>query len=62
MNDELGEKTRTLLGDSSRASKCSRSFLLLRAHPDEAWTVAAIAGRVGIVDKNLRAKRAGGVP
>jgi hypothetical protein len=50
MNDEPGEKTRTLLRDSITSFEMLEIFLLMRAHPDLSWTVQSVSDRVHVPD------------
>jgi hypothetical protein len=50
MNDELGDKTRTLLRDFITSFEMLEIFLLLHANAGRDWSVAEVTGRVHIPD------------
>jgi hypothetical protein len=50
MNDELGDKTRTLLRDFITSFEMLEIFLLLHANAGHVWSVAEVAERVRIAD------------
>jgi hypothetical protein len=64
MNDELGDKTRTLLRDFITSFEMLEIFLLLHANLQRDWSAAEVAGHVRIADdlvvralESLRARR-----
>jgi hypothetical protein len=64
MNDELGDKTRTLLRDFITSFEMLEIFLLLHANPGRDWSATEVAGHAHIVDdlvvralESLRAQR-----
>jgi hypothetical protein len=50
MNDELGDKTRTLLRDFITSFEMLEIFLLLHANAGHVWSVAEVTARVHIGD------------
>jgi hypothetical protein len=50
MNDELGDKTRTLLRDFITSFEMLEIFLLLHANAGQVWSVAEVTQRVHIAD------------
>jgi hypothetical protein len=50
MNDELGDKTRTLLRDFITSFEMLEIFLLLHANAGRDWSAAEVADHVRIVD------------
>lgn len=50
MNDELSDKTRTLLRDFITSFEMLEIFLLLHANAGQDWSAAEVAGRVHITD------------
>jgi hypothetical protein len=50
MNDELGDKTRTLLRDFITSFEMLEIFLLLHASAGRDWSAAEVSGRVHIAD------------
>ena len=64
MNDELGDKTRTLLRDFITSFEMLEIFLLLHANPGRDWGTVEVAGLTHIADdlvaralESLRARR-----
>jgi hypothetical protein len=50
MNDELSDKTRTLLRDFITSFEMLETFLLLHANAGRDWSVAEVTGQVRIAD------------
>ncbi len=50
MNDELGDKTRTLLRDFITSFEMLELFLLLHASPERDWSAAEVASHAHISD------------
>jgi len=50
MNDQLGDKTRTLLRDFITSFEMLEIFLLLHANAGQVWSVAEVTQRVQIAD------------
>jgi len=48
MSDEIGARTRALLRDQITSFEMLEVFLLLRAHPEQGWTAAAVAERLHV--------------
>jgi hypothetical protein len=64
MNDELGDKTRTLLRDFITSFEMLEIFLLLHANAERSWGTGEVAGHVRVPDDiveralgSLRARR-----